>query len=119
MWHHPNPVPLLPLCSLQTGRRTSAKSSASHPLRKGRTRRIYAELPKGRGYVLRISCERFRGQLRVDIRTWFEYTPGNPDTRQPSKSGVSMSAERLPELIAALQAAEQDLTERGLLGRPT
>lgn len=77
--------------------------------------KIYAELPKGRGYVLRISSEQFGGRHVIDTRIWFATRPGDRDTLRLTPERLSVSVERLPELIAALQAAEMDLSERGLL----
>ena len=79
---------------------------------------IYAELPRGRGAVLRIARDTYQGHELVGIREWYEYRPGDPDTLRPSKSGVNVSVRRLPELIAALQAAEADAIRQGLL-KPT
>ena len=77
--------------------------------------KIYAELPRGRGTVLRISRDTFNGHELVGIREWWEYTPGDPDTRRPSKSGVSLPLYRLPALLSALRDAEADALQAGLL----
>ena len=79
---------------------------------------IYAELPRARGAVLRIARDTYQGHELVGIREWFEYRPGDPDTLRPNKSGLSIPPGRLPQLIAALQEAEADAIEQGLL-KPT
>lgn len=77
--------------------------------------KVFAELPKGRGLVVRVSRDRYQQHELVDIRTFYETRPGDPDTRRPTPKGVSLSVRRLPELIAALQAAEAEARAAGLL----
>ena len=79
--------------------------------------KIYADIPRGRGNVLRISRDQFNGYELVGIRQWVEFTPGDRDTLRPSKSGVSIPIRLLPVLLEALQAAEADAVEQGLLRR--
>ena len=68
--------------------------------------------------MLRIARDTYQGHELVGIREWYEYRPGDPDTRRPSKSGVNVPVRRLPELTAALQVAEADAIRQGLL-KPT
>ena len=77
--------------------------------------RIYAELPKGRGFVLRIGQEHYQGHPRVDCRVWYETRPGDPDTRRPTPKGINLSLRDLPGVLAALQAAAADALEAGNL----
>ena len=49
--------------------------------------KIFADIPRGRGNVLRISRDTFNGHELVGIRQWVEFTPGDRDTLRPSKSG--------------------------------
>jgi hypothetical protein len=77
--------------------------------------RIYAELPKGRGFVLRIGQEHYQGHPRVDCRVWYETRPGDPDTRRPTPKGINLSLRDLPGVLAALQQAAADALEAGHL----
>jgi hypothetical protein len=77
--------------------------------------RVYADLPRGRGAVLRISRDTYQGHELVGIREWWAFTPGDPDTLRPSKSGVNIPVRRLPALLAALHQAEADALHAGHL----
>jgi hypothetical protein len=77
--------------------------------------KIYAELPKGRGFVVRVARGEYQGHPTVDVRTWYEARPGDPDTRRPSPKGVTISLAKLPELIEALRQMEADAMQAGLL----
>ena len=77
--------------------------------------RIVDEIPTGRGYGVRVSRSKFRGKERLDVRHFFEARPGYPDTRQPTKKGVSLLLEHLPRLLAALRQIEAEAIEAGEL----
>jgi hypothetical protein len=77
--------------------------------------KIFGEIPKGRGYLLRISQEHYRGHPRVDCRVWYETRPGDPDTRRPTPKGINLSLRDLPAVLAALRAAEADALREGQL----
>jgi hypothetical protein len=68
--------------------------------------KIMDEITTGRGFAVRISCNTWRGNPRVDVRHVFEVRPGDPDTRQPTRKGVSLPLDLLPRLLAALHAIE-------------
>jgi hypothetical protein len=76
--------------------------------------RIYAELPKGRGFVLRIGQEHYQGHPRVDCRVWYETRPGDPDTRRPTPKGINLALRDLPGVLAALQLKPEQFTRAGL-----
>ncbi len=58
---------------------------------------------------LRIAVKQYEGITYVDIRTFTEYhTTGQMG---PTKKGVTVSLRRLPEVIAALQAAQLKIEE--------
>jgi len=77
--------------------------------------RIIDEIPAGRGLAVRIARTTWRGKSRVDVRQVFEVRPGHPETRQPTKKGVSLLLEHLPRLLAALHAIEREAIEAGEL----
>jgi hypothetical protein len=77
--------------------------------------RIVDEIPAGRGFAVRIARTTWRGKSRVDVRQVFEVRPGYPDTRQPTKKGVSLLLEDLPRLLAALRQIEAEAIEAGEL----
>lgn len=74
-----------------------------------------AEIPKARGYAVRVSRDRFRDRERIDVREFYEVRPGDPDTRQPTKKGISLPIDQLPQLRAALEEAERGALAAGLL----
>jgi hypothetical protein len=76
--------------------------------------RYYGEIPKVRGVVLHVALSDFRG-ARVDVREHVEFRPGDPDTRRPTQKGVSLTVDRLPELLALLHQVERDALASGLL----
>lgn len=77
--------------------------------------RIVDEIPAGRGFAVRIARTTWRGKSRVDVRQVFEVRPGYPETRQPTKKGVSLLLEDLPRLLAALHAIGAEAIEAGEL----
>lgn len=77
--------------------------------------RVYAEIPTGRGFAVRVTRSDFRGKPRVDVRHYFEARPGDPDTMAPTKKGASLPLELLPTLLDALRHAEADAIRDGAL----
>jgi hypothetical protein len=74
-----------------------------------------AAIAKGTRCQLRVMLTAWRGAHKVELA---EFTPGPiPDTFWRSKFGVAIEVERLPELIAALQAAKAEARKRGLLSK--
>lgn len=65
---------------------------------------------------VRVSLVRHRGQDLIDVRMAVEL---NPETGAmvPTKKGLALSVEKLPELIAALRRAMDEARRRGLLDR--
>ncbi len=61
---------------------------------------IIAEFEKNRTEKIKVSLSEFKGKKLVDIRIWYL----NDDNEYaPSKKGVAISLELLPQLIEALQ----------------
>ncbi len=77
--------------------------------------RLYGEIPKARGVVVQVMRDSFRNRERLDLREWVEDRPGSPDSRQPTRKGVSIPLSKLPSLLAALRTAETDALQAGLL----
>jgi hypothetical protein len=77
---------------------------------------IFFVFPKeARGFAVVLSQSRYRNMERIDLREHYEARPGDPDTLRPTRKGVSMPVNQLPALRAALQEAEIELLERGVL----
>ena len=72
-------------------------------------------LPVGTAAELRLTVERFSGSLRFDLRTWADYRLGASEVRGPTKKGVSLPVEALPDLVAAVVEAEAEARALGLL----
>ena len=65
--------------------------------------RTVATFPKNSREEIRLSLSEFKGELRADLRTW--YDPRERGERKPSREGVSLRIEHIPALIEALQEA--------------
>ena len=76
---------------------------------------IHGGIGQGRGFEMRVTTDRFQGRERLDLRTWAEYRPGDPDSAQPTKKGVNIPVAKLPELLAILKRAEAELIRSGHL----
>jgi hypothetical protein len=62
---------------------------------------------------VRVTLSEWRGRRKLHVR---EYHPGAVQgTWWPSKIGVALDIERLPELIQALGAAEAEAVKKGFL----
>ena len=72
-------------------------------------------VPKNRTEEVRVGLSDFRGRNLVDVRVYAAI--GATGRSEPTKKGISVAVERLPELIAALTEAKAEAERRGLLGR--
>ena len=70
-----------------------------------------AIIPKNAREELRISLTEFKGYNLVSQRVWYRADDGE---MRPSKAGVVIRIERLPDLIEGLQAAQAAAKARGL-----
>lgn len=59
-------------------------------------------IPKTRGVEIRVSRSRYRNRERVDVRGYVGF--GEPDSMKPTKRGVNLPGEALPDLVRALEA---------------
>jgi hypothetical protein len=92
---------------------SSAQAGPESPPGKRRFPVVVAAIVAGPGEV-RITLDRFKGVPTVDVR-WFEpFTPAM--VPMPTRKGVTLGVERLPELARALAEAEAKASELGLLG---
>ena len=64
---------------------------------------------------LRVGISEFKGHDMVQVRQWVTPYQGDDSERIPTKNGVSFNVRDLPEVIAALQEAEQEARAAGLL----
>ena len=76
--------------------------------RPGEPTKIYAEIPRGWGYVLRVTGEPYQEHERANCRIWYESRPGGRDTLRPTPKGLNVGLRDLPPLVVALQAAGAD-----------
>lgn len=58
-----------------------------------------------------VNLTSFKGNDYVDIRIWVMGNPAEPDSAQPTKKGICISCELLPELIKGLSMAQGSLEE--------
>lgn len=72
---------------------------------------IIAEWPRTSHDTLRIGFVEFRGTSRLDLRLWIE----NGAELMPTRAGISVPVEQLPDLVRAVRLAEQMARQRGLV----
>ena len=73
-----------------------------------------AIIDKGACAQVRVVLQSWRGAHKVSVR---EYSPGPVSgSFWPTNKGATLGVAKLPELIAALQAAEARVRSLGLLG---
>ena len=63
---------------------------------------------------IRVALSEYRGYNQIGIRIFANYDSVHAEKR-PTKKGINLRVNRLPELIAALQEAEREAIEAGLL----
>lgn len=76
---------------------------------------FYGAIPKTRGVELRAERSEFRGKPRFDLREYYEFRPGDPDSARPTKKGVNLPVRDLPALQALIREAVADCLTAGLL----
>jgi len=75
---------------------------------------IIATIRKNASESVVVSLAEFKGYHLVDARVHSVFNPG--DDPKPTKKGVALRVEKLPELIEALKDAEAEARRRGLIG---
>ena len=76
--------------------------------------RIIALLEKNRTERLRVALDEFRGHQLLDLRVTVELSASS-GIQTPTKKGVSLSVQLLPELRRALADAEAQARDLGWL----
>lgn len=74
---------------------------------------LIATLDKGRETEIRVALDEFRGQRRIDIRTFVPFSAAKVPI--PTKRGAAIPIEALPALAAALNDAIGKAREIGWL----
>ena len=75
---------------------------SGHPTPTVRT--LVAEIEKNRRQVYRITRDRYRGPVGVQLRIWERDRPGRGALRRTHR-GVWINRDDVPDIIAALQKA--------------
>lgn len=76
---------------------------------------FYGSVSKGRGLEIRAERSEFRGKPRFDIRVYYEFRPGDPDSARPTKKGINIPVRDLPALQALIGKAVAECLTAGLL----
>ena len=63
-----------------------------------------AEFAKNKRESVRVAIDEYKGQMLISVRVFFR--AGDDDDWRPGRSGISMAIAHLPNLAAALAAAE-------------
>jgi hypothetical protein len=63
---------------------------------------------------LRVELSEYQGHNLISLRIWANYD-SSTDDKHPTKKGLALRVEKLPELIEALQKAEVEAKAAGLL----
>ena len=79
---------------------------------------IYGEIQKNSAEVVRVQLRDYQGRRYLDIRTHFWSEDGPEEELRPTKKGISLSVEKLPELRAAIEALAAAVEPGGPNGRP-
>ena len=75
--------------------------------------KLIATIPKNALDEIRVEISEYRGHDFVSIRTWTEKSDSKE--RVPTKKGITLKPEQLPELIAALVETQDEAQAEGLL----
>jgi hypothetical protein len=73
---------------------------------------VVGSFPKNNREEVRVSLSKFKGYDLVGVRQW--YRNENDDPR-PSKSGITIRVDLLPELLELIQKAKDIAVEKGIL----
>ena len=74
--------------------------------------RLVAEFDKNSMEMVRVHLTRWRDVDYVDVRIWVKGEPGSSGAEQPTTRGIRISAELLPELRSAIDAAIEALENK-------
>jgi hypothetical protein len=73
---------------------------------------VVGSFPKNNREEVRVSLSKFKGYDLLGVRQW--YRNENDDPR-PSKSGITIRVDLLPELLELIQKAKDIAVENGIL----
>jgi len=74
-----------------------------------------ATIPKNSREEIRAQLTEFKGTQFADFRV-FAGDPGEQSERKPTRQGVAISFDRLPQFVRAVVAAEKEARALGLIG---
>lgn len=73
----------------------------------------FGRIQKNATMEVRAGLSTFRGQRRVDVREFYGVNPDDPESGKPTRQGVNLPVEKLPELIRALLETARAAVEAG------
>ncbi len=73
---------------------------------------VVGSFPKNNREEVRVTLSKYKGYDLVGVRQWFRNENDEP---RPSKSGVTIRVELLPELLQLIQRAKDTAVEKGIL----
>lgn len=76
---------------------------------------VARDIAKGPGFLVRVAASEYRERWRLDIREHFLARLADSGSAAPTRKGVNLPLEYLPQLRAALEAVEADALRAGLL----
>lgn len=65
-------------------------------------KRLVAEFEKNSAEIVRIYLQKWGQGVYCDIRVWMALRPGDEAGEQPTKKGITLAVELLPELRKAI-----------------
>ena len=74
-----------------------------------------ATIQKNGREEIRVALAEFKGNKFVDVRVYAEFA-GASHARTPTKQGVTIAFDRLPEFVKALTQAQTAARKMGLIG---
>lgn len=69
------------------------------------------DIQKDEYEVIKVSLDEFKGGTLLNIRDW--YRLNTRDEFNPSNKGISIPAQYVPELVKALNNAQEEMSEGG------
>ncbi len=73
---------------------------------------VVGSFPKNNREEVRVTLSKFKGYDLVGVRQWFRNDDDDP---RPSKSGVTIRVDLLPDLLDLIQKARDIAVEKGIL----
>ena len=96
-----------------TPRHRRHREPPGRPDRPPDSSRTIATIPRNPLEEIRVRLSTYKGADLIDLRIFRE--PDDSDERRPTKRGIALRIERLPELLHALREAERAARADGLL----